>query len=110
MPMNTAAPPARKYKPDGGRTPAPVAELIRSTIPGPEAETDVWRLADALVFNWLIAGTDAHTKNYSFLFAGDQIRLAPLYDITSVLPYDHSDGYKVKLASGCRRRLQATPD
>jgi len=44
-------------------------------------------LADALVFNWLIAGTDAHAKkNYGFLFAGDQIRLASLYDITSVLP------------------------
>lgn len=93
-----SVPPARKYQSDGGPTPGQIAELIRSTIPGRDAESDVWRFADALLFNWLIAGTDAHAKNYSFLLAGNQIRLAPLYDITSGLPYDDSDGYKVKLA------------
>jgi len=93
-----SVPPARKYQADGGPTPGQIAELIRSTVPGPDAETDVWRFADALVFNWLIAGTDAHAKNYSFLLAGNQIRLAPLYDIASVLPYEGSDGHKVKLA------------
>ncbi|HEY6426102.1 MAG TPA: HipA domain-containing protein, partial [Acidimicrobiales bacterium] len=36
---------------------------------------------------WLIAGTDAHAKNYSLLLANDQVRLAPLYDIASALPY-----------------------
>ncbi len=91
-------PPARKYQSDGGPTPAQIAELIRSSIPGPDAQTDVWRFADALVFNWLIAGTDAHAKNYGLLLAGTQIRLAPLYDIASLLPYDDSDGHKVKLA------------
>ena len=91
-------PPARKYQSDGGPTPGQVAELIRSTIPGPDAETDVWRFADALAFNWLIEGTDADAKNYSLLLAGNQIRMAPLYDIASILPYDDSDGYKVKLA------------
>lgn len=90
--------PARKYQSDGGPTPSQIAELIRSTIPGPEAETDVWRFADALAFNWLIAGTDAHAKNYGLLLAGNQIRLAPLYDIASILPYDDSHGYRVKLA------------
>ncbi len=90
--------PARKYQSDGGPTPGQIAELIRSTIPGPDAETDVWRFADAIAFNWLIAGTDAHAKNYSLLLAGNQIRLAPLYDVASILPYDDSDGHKVKLA------------
>jgi serine/threonine-protein kinase HipA len=41
-----------------------------------------------LAFNWIIAGTDAHAKNYSLLLAGRQVRLAPLYDVASVLPYD----------------------
>ena len=90
--------PARKYQADGGPTPAGIAELLRSTLPAPDAETDVGRFADALAFNWLIAGTDAHAKNYSLLLAGSQIRLAPLYDIASILPYDDSDGYDVKLA------------
>ncbi len=93
-----SVPPARKYQSDGGPTPGQIAELIRSTIPGPDAEIDVWRFADALAFNWLIAGTDAHAKNYGLLLAGHQIRLAPLYDIASILPYDDSDGYRVKLA------------
>ncbi|MEZ5378637.1 MAG: type II toxin-antitoxin system HipA family toxin [Acidimicrobiales bacterium] len=90
--------PARKYQSDGGPTPGQIAELIRSAIPGNEAERDVWRFADALAFNWLIGGTDAHGKNYSFLLAGNQVRLAPLYDIASILPYDDTDGHKVKLA------------
>jgi serine/threonine-protein kinase HipA len=47
----------------------------------------VRRFADALIWNWLIAGTDAHAKNYSLLLAGDQVRLAPLYGIASALPY-----------------------
>ena len=90
--------PARKYQSDGGPAPGQIAELIRSAIPGAAAETDVWRFADALAFNWLIAGTDAHAKNYSLLLAGNQIRLAPLYDVASILPYDASDGHNLKLA------------
>lgn len=91
-------PPARTYQSDGGPTPGQIAELIRAAIPGSDAETDVWRFVDALAFNWLIVGTDAHAKNYGLLLAGTQIRLAPLYDITSYLPYDASDGHKLKLA------------
>ena len=93
-----SVPPARKYQAEGGPSPGAIAELIRSTIPAPDAETDRWRFADALAFNWLIAGTDAHAKNYSYLLAGTQVRLAPLYDITSVLPYDDSHGHRIALA------------
>jgi serine/threonine-protein kinase HipA len=51
------------------------------------ADEAVWRFADALIWNWFIAGTDGHAKNYSLLLAGDEVRLAPLYDIASALPY-----------------------
>jgi serine/threonine-protein kinase HipA len=50
------------------------------------ADDAVARFADALIWNWLIAGTDAHAKNYSLLL-GPEVRLAPLYDIASALPY-----------------------
>jgi len=51
------------------------------------------------MLNWLIAGTDAHAKNYSVLIAPQgRVRLAPLYDIASVLPYPRFDLHKVKLA------------
>ena len=90
--------PVRKYQADGGPSTRQIVELIRSTVRGSDAETDVWRFVDALAFNWIIAGTDAHAKNYSFLLAGTQIRLAPLYDIASILPYDDTNGFKVKMA------------
>jgi serine/threonine-protein kinase HipA len=54
--------------------------------------------ATALGFNWLIAGTDAHAKNYSLLLSGPHVRLAPLYDVASILPYDTIDLRKIKLA------------
>ena len=59
---------------------------------------DLWGFFDALAFNWLIAGSDAHAKNYSLLLAGTQSRLAPLYDVASFLPYDKSKGHKISLA------------
>lgn len=54
-----------------------------------DPEADVERFLKANMFNWLIGGgTDAHAKNYSFLIdAGDEIRLAPLSDLSSQLPY-----------------------
>ena len=55
--------------------------------------------AQALVFNWLIAGTDAHAKNYSLLLgARGGVRLAPLYDMASMLPYSTLELRRVNLA------------
>ena len=59
-------------------------------MPPRVGEDAVRRFADALIWNWLIGGTDAHAKNYSVLLAGDQVRLAPLYDIASALPIRHA--------------------
>lgn len=78
-------PPGRKYQNMGGPTPAEMASLLRAHSTQPEE--DVERFRDALVYNWIIAGTDAHAKNYSLMLAGDQVRLAPLYDVCSFLPY-----------------------
>jgi serine/threonine-protein kinase HipA len=50
-------------------------------------EESTLRFLDALAWNWIIGGTDAHAKNYALLLAGDEVRLAPLYDIASALPY-----------------------
>jgi serine/threonine-protein kinase HipA len=80
-------PPTRKYQNEGGPGPADVTKLLRQVMPPEVAEDAVLRFADALIWNWLIGGTDAHAKNYSLLLAGDQVRLAPLYDIASALPY-----------------------
>jgi serine/threonine-protein kinase HipA len=79
--------PSGKYQNEGGPGPAGIAKLLRRVMPPQVAADAVGRFADALIWNWLIAGTDAHAKNYSLLLADRQVRLAPLYDIASSLPY-----------------------
>ncbi|MGH3305158.1 MAG: type II toxin-antitoxin system HipA family toxin [Streptosporangiaceae bacterium] len=76
-----------KYQNEGGPGPGDIADLMRRLMAPSAADDSIWRFADALIWNWLVAGTDAHAKNYSLLLAGDQVRLAPLYDISSALPY-----------------------
>jgi len=90
-------PPTAKYQSEGGPSPADIGALLntRSSMPQQDTRTFV----GALAFNWLIAGTDAHAKNYSLLHGvGGQLRLAPLYDIASALPYPHLDNHRLKLA------------
>ncbi|MDF0582063.1 type II toxin-antitoxin system HipA family toxin [Bradyrhizobium yuanmingense] len=90
-------PPTKKYQNEGGPTPADVVELLRTY--STDREADLETFVGALVFNWFIGGSDAHAKNYSLLLAsGPLVRLAPLYDIASILPYDHVDQRKIKLA------------
>lgn len=93
-----AIPPQIKYQNQGGPSAKAVAEVIRDHSTA--ASQDIWRFADALIFNWLVSGTDAHGKNYSLLLAaGSQVRLAPLYDLASSLPdLRRVDPRKSKLA------------
>lgn len=106
--------PDHKYQSDGGPGSGDVAGLLRSVVPGRLAADDVRRFVDALAFNWLIAGTDAHAKNYALLLHGSWARLAPLFDVASFLPYDDSKGHKVHLAmkvgDGCRLTRADRPD
>jgi serine/threonine-protein kinase HipA len=92
-------PPTAKYQSEGGPTPEQIVELLRREVrPISLAEQQVNRFVDALAFNWIIAGTDAHAKNYSVLLAGSQVRFAPLYDVASVLPYNDMYLPKLRLA------------
>jgi serine/threonine-protein kinase HipA len=78
--------PGKKYQEEGGPGIAQVVTLLRRASSDPGVDVD--RFLRANMFNWLIGGTDAHAKNYSLLIgAGDEIRLAPLYDLSSQLPY-----------------------
>ena len=89
--------PARKYENEGGPGALAIIRLIRAHSARPA--DDVNAFVDALAYNWLIAGTDAHAKNFSLLVTtGDRVRLAPLYDMASALPYDDLPPRKIKLA------------
>ena len=77
--------PELKYQNEGGPGFKECFKLIRanSSIP----VYDVLKLFDAVVFNFLIGNNDAHGKNFSFLYDGDETRLAPLYDLVSTELY-----------------------
>jgi len=89
--------PTSKYQNEGGPSAADVVDLLRRHSSRPVE--DVWTLVEALAFNWLIAGTDAHAKNYSILHGGaGRVRLAPLYDLASALPYEDMEPQRLTLA------------
>jgi serine/threonine-protein kinase HipA len=89
--------PTSKYESDGGPGVKTIVELVRNFSDRPQ--DDVSGFLDAVAFNWLIAGTDAHAKNYSLLIgSGSTVRLAPLYDIASILPYPGIVPQKIRLA------------
>ena len=78
--------PDTKYQFQGGPTPASIAALLRSVdVPGSAQMVETFR--DMLAFQWLIVGTDGHSKNYGLLLRGAARRAAPLYDACTWIPY-----------------------
>jgi len=89
--------PAMKYQSDGGPGIEDCISFLRSN--SHQYGLDEKHFFEAMAFNWLIAGTDAHAKNYSVLIGETgRARLAPLYDISSALPYPDLQFQKLKLA------------
>jgi serine/threonine-protein kinase HipA len=97
-------PPGRKYE--------------RGTLRGLDLKTlletgrhvsanDALALLDQAIFNILVANTDAHAKNYSLILpVAAAPRLAPLYDVSSVLPWPHVVQSYAQSIAGKKR----TPD
>ncbi|MFH5773245.1 HipA domain-containing protein [Paracoccus sp. NGMCC 1.201697] len=106
-----AIPPERKY--ERGTLPGPsLSDLL--TTGGPDwraafgADAGLGgagraRLLDQVIFNILVANTDAHAKNYSLLLDGTP-RLAPLYDVSTVLGWDHVNQYHAQNLAGRKRK------
>lgn len=78
--------PEKKYQSLNG----PAMRDIMKLLNGSERSAlDRERFMRACAFNFVMAGPDAHAKNYSILHnPGGTFRLAPLYDLISVLTYD----------------------
>ena len=90
-------PPTKKYQNEGGPGCAELSEALW-THSGEPVE-DAWTFARAIMLNWIIGGTDAHAKNFSMLIGPQgRGRLAPLYDVASMLPYD-ADPRRLKMAT-----------
>ena len=89
-------PPALKYEEAGGPGARQIVGLLRRFVTGDNMSRDIDVFIDALAFNWLVLGTDAHARNYALMHHGTKTRLAPLYDLNTFLPY--TDGTDKKLA------------
>lgn len=81
-----AYPAWQKYERDGGPGLRQIGALVQR-LPAHLREDSAVRLLDGLAFNYAIAGTDGHARNFSLLLSGPDAALAPLYDLNSALPY-----------------------
>lgn len=79
--------PGLKYETHGGPGVRRLVELLRHNVTRDHVATDVATFIDAVAFNWLTMGTDAHARNFALMHHGQTTRLAPLYDLSSFLPY-----------------------
>ena len=94
--------PHRKYAADGGPTAEHCFALVRRACSRPAVE--VLKLLDAFIVQALIGNADAHAKNYSLLYRGATVELAPLYDVLSTVAYPELDrGFAMRI--GGRRTL-----
>lgn len=75
--------PRLKYESNGGPGIADCGKVIRQYC----GEADVATFARAIIYNYLVKGSDAHARNYSLLITPGDVRLAPLYDLNSTLPF-----------------------
>lgn len=91
---------ALKYESDGGPSVASISELMRDVVDPRDLAASRELFAKALLFNWLVVGTDAHAKNYALLHLGPRVRLAPLYDLAGAALVYHPNQvrYHGKLA------------
>ena len=97
--------PENKYPEYGGPAAIDIIGLLKQT--SPYATANLTQFATMLFFNYLIGAPDAHAKNYSLLIAGNgDMRLAPLYDVASILPYRKPHmTYKVAMSIGGENRI-----
>lgn len=74
-------PPSAKYERNQSGIKGPRLTDMFGLVDRHMTAADKVRLLDAVVFNVLICNTDSHAKNYSALFVGSTVTLAPLYDL-----------------------------
>jgi len=101
--------PTRKYEADGGPGIRTILELLANALPSSQADEAIGRFLDAVIFNWFIAGTDAHAKNHGLLLHGGEVRMAPLYDLASALPSPELHERKMKMAMKLGRSYLVWP-
>lgn len=85
--MNIAS--ENKYQRDGGAGFADLFSVIRNYSINPIL--DIRNIIRISIFNYIIGNSDVHGKNFSFLFYGKNVKLAPFYDLLSTEIYQNLD-------------------
>jgi len=92
-------PPERKHQTEGGPTIRDCVLLLRDWSTAPAL--DIPTFIHGLIFNVLIGNADAHGKNYSFLYADAERRLAPFYDLVSTVAWPEISRHAAMKIGGC---------
>ncbi len=78
--------PSQRYQSDGGPGVGEIADVF-VTLNDRDRSASARLFFEALAYNVMIGGTDAHAKNYSLVHIGGRSQLAPLYDVASAACY-----------------------
>ncbi len=93
--------PMHKYESQGGPGVARCGDVIREHC----GQRDVERFAQAVVYSYLVRGSDAHARNYSLLVTPGDVRLAPLYDLNMTFPFGDRWAHRTAMRIGGEDRL-----
>lgn len=87
---------SEKYEEYEGPSASDIIGLLRDqSMTAADARANVERFVDGLIYNTVIAAPDAHARNYAVLLEGDRVRLAPVFDVSTNLPYNPSERGRV---------------
>lgn len=97
--------PEFKYEQDGGPTTRDMARILRAHSDNPAPE--LRHLAEHVLINYATAAPDGHAKNVSIrILPSTDVRMAPLYDLASGLPYGKATvDRRLALAIGGERKV-----
>lgn len=97
--------PSKKYEAHGGPGLADLARIVEQNSRGHTAAS-LAALGDFAAVNYVAGAPDGHSKNVSLLLLPNEIKVAPLYDLATSLPYDSDPGLReVAIGIGGRRKF-----
>ena len=101
-------PPHQKYQNEGGPSIPMLFEVVQMfQRQGRMKGSETIHLLNLVLFNFLIGNGDAHGKNFSILYKGAQIELAPGYDLLSTLVYGDYHTEKMAMKIGSKYKFKA---
>ncbi|MGF7238544.1 MAG: type II toxin-antitoxin system HipA family toxin [Frankia sp.] len=97
--------PSKKYEAHGGPGLADLARIVEQNSRG-QAAAGLAALGHFVAINYVAGAPDGHSKNVSLLLLPSEIKVAPLYDLATSVPYDGDLGMReIAIGIGGRRKF-----